>query len=458
MKHEEADVKGLVMVLGGLTLILSIGLAWADEVALTVYNQDFALVREVRSIELSKGTETVRFKDVAARIDPTSVRFKSLTAPDQVFILEQNYEYDLVSSGKLLQKYVDRQIRLLAEEERFYEGTLLSAADDLIIQDTSGQIKIIKDKEVQVLEFPQLPEGLITRPTLVWLLYSQRSGRHDTEVSYLTDGVNWHAEYVAAINEDDTRLELGGWVSLDNRSGATYRDAKLKLVAGEVHRVRPAPRFPEGRALAMDVAGKGVPQFEEKAFFEYHMYTLNRPATVKNNQIKQLTLFPNADVRVKKILTYNGVQDGSKVRINLEFKNNKQNGLGIPLPQGKLRVYKKDEDQSLQFIGEDLIDHTPKDEKVRVFLGNAFDMVGERKQVEYRKITDRSREETYELKLRNHKEESVEVVVVEGLWGDWKITSATHDYSKKDSRTVEFPLLVPGDGETVLKYSVRLRW
>jgi hypothetical protein len=213
MKHEEVDVKGLVMVLGGLTLILSIGLAGADEVALTVYNQDFALVREVRSIELSKGTETVRFKDVAARIDPTSVRFKSLTAPDQVFILEQNYEYDLVSSGKLLQKYVDRQIRLLAEEERFYEGTLLSAADDLIIQDTSGQIKIIKDKEVQVLEFPQLPEGLITRPTLVWLLYSQRSGRHDTEVSYLTDGVNWHAEYVAAINEDDTRLELGGWVS-----------------------------------------------------------------------------------------------------------------------------------------------------------------------------------------------------------------------------------------------------
>ncbi|MCK4271302.1 DUF4139 domain-containing protein [bacterium] len=451
-------MKGLVMVLGGLTLILSIGLAWADEVALTVYNQDFALVREVRSIELSKGTETVRFKDVAARIDPTSVRFKSLTAPDQVLILEQNYEYDLVSSGKLLQKYLDRQIRLLAKEERFYEGTLLSAADDLIIQDSSGQIKIIKAKEVQVLEFPQLPEGLITRPTLVWLLDSQRSGKHETEVSYLTDGVNWHAEYVAAINEDDTRLELGGWVSLDNRSGATYRDAKLKLVAGEVHRVRAAPRFPEGRGLAMDVAGKGVPQFEEKAFFEYHMYTLNRPATVKDNQIKQLTLFPNADVRVKKILTYNGVQDGSKVRINLEFKNNKQNGLGIPLPQGKLRVYKKDEDQSLQFVGEDLIDHTPKDEKVRVFLGNAFDIVGERKQVEYRKITDRSREETYELKLRNHKEESVEVVVVEGLWGDWKITSFTHDHRKKDSRTVEFPLLVPGDGETVLKYSVRFRW
>jgi hypothetical protein len=445
-------------LIGGLTLFALVGLTRADEVGLTVYNQDFALVREIRPIQLPKGTETIRFKDVAARIDPTSVRFKSLTAPDQVAILEQNFEYDLVSSEKLLQKYVDEKIRLLAKEERFYEGTLLNAADDLVLRDASGQIRIIKGEEIQILEFPQLPEGLITRPTLVWLLDSQRSGKHDAEVSYLTDGINWHAEYVAAVNEEDTRLELGAWVSLDNRSGATYRDAKLKLVAGDVHRVKPSPRVPEYVMRDATMAAKGVPQFEEKAFFEYHLYTLTRPATVKDNQIKQLTLFPVADVGVEKILLYDGIREGTKVKVNLEFENSKKNGLGIPLPQGKLRVYKRDQDQSLEFVGEDLIDHTAKDEKVRVFLGNAFDVVGERRQTELKKITDRSREETYEIKLRNHKENAIEVLAVEHLWGDWKITQSTHEYRKKDTRTVEFPLPVPKDGETILTYTVRFRW
>jgi hypothetical protein len=451
-------VRGSMVLIGGLTLFALVGLTRADEVGLTVYNQDFALVREIRPIQLPKGTETIRFKDVAARIDPTSVRFKSLTAPDQVAILEQNFEYDLVSSLKLLQKYVDEKIRLLAKEERFYEGTLLNAADDLVLQDASGQIRIIKGKEIQILEFPQLPEGLITRPTLVWLLDSQRSGKHDVEVSYLTDGINWHAEYVAAVNEEDTRLELGGWVSLDNRSGATYRDAKLKLVAGDVHRVKPSPMVPEYVMRDATMAAKGVPQFEEKAFFEYHLYTLTRPATVKDNQIKQLTLFPDADVGVEKILLYDGIREGTKVKVNLEFENSKKDGLGIPLPQGKLRVYKRDQDQSLEFVGEDLIDHTPKDEKVRVFLGNAFDVVGERRQTELKKITDRSREETYEIKLRNHKENAIEVLAIEHLWGDWKITQSTHEYRKKDARTVEFPLPVPKDGETILTYTVRFRW
>lgn len=450
-------MKKITAFIGPLMLLISIGSTLAGEVALTVYNQDFALVREIRGIQLPKGRETIRFGDVAARIDPTSVRFRSLTAPDKVAILEQNYEYDLISSKKLLQKYVDHEIRLLAKDERLFEGILLSAADDLVLRDEDGQIKIIKAGEVQILEFPSLPEGLITRPTLVWLLDSQRSGDHDTEVSYLTDGINWHAEYVAAVNEDDTRLGLGGWVSIDNRSGATYREAKLKLVAGDVHRVRPqAPmtllRGPEAPM------GMGEAQFEEKAFFEYHLYTLTRPATVKDRQVKQLTLFPEADVSVDKIFTYNGSRGGAKVRVNLEFENTKKNGLGIPLPKGKLRVYKQDEDESLEFVGEDLIDHTPKDEKVRVFLGNAFDVVGERKQMQTRKITDRSREETYEIKLRNHKEKAVEVVAVESLRGDWNIIETTHEFRKKDARTVEFPLLVPSDGETVLRYTVRLKW
>ena len=254
------------------------------------------------------------------------------------------------------------------------------------------------------------------------------------------------------------RLELGGWVSIDNRSGATYRDARLKLVAGDVHRIAPQPVPVEYRRTLEAAMGVGAPQFEEKAFFEYHLYTLIRPATVRDRQIKQLALFPNADVAVKKILTYDGNRDGTKVKVNLEFDNKKKNGLGIPLPEGKLRVYKMDQDESLEFNGEDLIDHTAKDEKVRVFLGNAFDVVGERRQTELKKITDRSREESYEIKLRNHKENAIEVLAVEHLWGDWKITQSTHEYRKKDARTVEFPLPVPKDGETILTYTVRFRW
>ncbi len=451
-------MSSLRAIVTGLAFWIAIGTVWGDEVALTVYNQDFALVREVRRIELPRGTETIRFTEVAARIDPTSVHFKSLTAPDEVAILEQNYEYDLISSQKLLHKYVDQKIRLLAKEERFYEGTLLNATEDVVIQDDSGGIKVVKAREVQILEFPQLPEGLITRPTLVWLVESRQAGMHDAEVSYLTDGVQWHAEYVAAVNEDDTKLELGGWVSIDNRSGATYRDARLKLVAGDVHRVKPSPPVVPERLAPEALMAKGVPQFEEKAFFEYHLYTLRRPATLRDQQIKQLSLFPSTDVGVDKIFTYDGARFGDKIRVNLEFVNSAKNGLGMPLPGGKIRVYKQDEDGSLEFVGEDLIDHTPKDEEVRIFLGNAFDVVGERTQMQVRKITDRSREESYEITLRNHKDDDIEVLVVEHLWGDWKIATTTADYRKKDARTVEFPLSVTADGETVLKYTVRYQW
>ena len=434
------------------------GSARADEVALTIYSGDFALVREIRTVTLSQGRESVRFADVAGQIDPTSVQIRSLTAPEKVSILEQNYEYDLVDSHRLLQKYLDRDIRLMAKDERFFEGTLLSAANDLILRDLSGQIKIIKASEVQILEFPQLPEGLITRPTLVWLLESRRSGDHRLEVSYLTDAVDWHAEYVATVNKDDTRLDLGGWVSIDNRSGASYRDARLKLVAGDVHRAAPQPKVMEFMRADQAPMGMGVPQFEEEAFFEYHLYTLNRPATIADRQIKQLTLFPRTEVAVRKILTYDGRYSDAQVRVNLEFDNQQQNGLGIPLPEGKLRVYKMDSDESLQFVGEDLVKHTPRDETVRVFLGHAFDVVGERKQTQSRKLTDRSREESYEIRIRNHKEESVEVIAVETLRGDWTILRSSHEYRKKDAGTIEFPVRVASGAEEVITYAVRFQW
>jgi len=441
-----------------LVVMLMHALAGADEVDLTIYNGDFALVREVRTVSLSQGRESVRFADVAGHIDPTSVQIKSLTAPEKVSILEQNYEYDLVDSHRLLQKYLDRDIRLLAKDERFFEGTLLSAANDLILRDLSSQIKIIKASEVQILEFPRLPEGLITRPTLVWLLDCRRSGDHQLEVSYLTDAVDWHAEYVATVNQNDTRLDLGGWVSIDNRSGASYRDAGLKLVAGDVHRVAPQPKVMIRRTEDSVPMGMGVPQFEEEAFFEYHLYTLTRPATLADRQIKQLTLFPKAQVSVNKILTYDGRYSDAKVRVNLEFDNKQQNGLGIPLPEGKLRVYKMDSEGSLQFVGEDMVKHTPRDEKVRVFLGHAFDVIGERKQTQSRKINDRSGEESYEIKIRNHKQESVEVIAVEILRGDWTILQSSGEYRQKDAGTIEFPVQVAPDEEKVITYTVRFQW
>jgi hypothetical protein len=453
---------GLALAVVGSQLI-ACSPAYA-EVSVTIYNQDLGLIKDVRELDFQKGRSVIQFTDVAALIDPTSVHFKPINPSDRVSILEQNYQYDLVSSTKILQKYVDKQIELFTKseghmgEDKSYKGTLLSySGDNVTLRESNGAIRIVRLDEVRDLYFPTLPEGLITKPTLVWLLDSQVSGKKKAEVSYLTSGINWHSEYVAVVDQKDQNLELAGWVSIDNRSGATYQDAKVKLIAGEVHRVmedRVAPRMAKGYVAE---AATGVPQFEEKAFFEYHLYTLLRPATIKDNEIKQVSLFPSTGVQVKKIFTYDGARYEDKVRVELEFKNSEAAGLGMPLPQGKIRVYKEDVDKALEFVGEDKIDHTPKDEKVRVFLGNAFDVVGERQKIDFKKITDDVSQESYQIKLRNHKEESVEVVVVEHLWSytEWEIRESSLPYEKKDVNTIEFKVRLDKDQETLLTYTVR---
>jgi hypothetical protein len=378
--------------------------------------------------------------------------------------LEQNYQYDLVSSSKILEKYIDKEIELFTKgegtsgQEKSYKGILLSYSNEnLTLKEPEGAIRIVRLNEVRDMYFPSLPEGLITKPTLVWLLDSQVSGKRKTEVSYLTSGINWHAEYVAVVDQLDQNLELAGWVSIDNRSGATYEEAKIKLIAGEVHRVReeiPLPRLGKGEVMEM---AAGAPQFEEKPFFEYHLYTLLRPATIKDNEIKQVSLFPTTNVKVKKIFTYDGARDEKNIKVELEFKNSEADGLGMPLPQGKIRVYKADVDKSLEFVGEDLIDHTPKDEKVRVFLGNAFDIVGERRRTDFKQISNDVTEESYEIKLRNHKEEAVEVVVVEHLYSytTWEIIESNFKYEKKDAGTIEFKIPLQKDEEKIINYTVR---
>jgi len=421
-------------------------LAQDKEIGLTIYNNNLALVRDVRTLQLTKGISEIKFQDVAAQIDPTSVYFASLTAPDKVVILEQNYEYDLVNTSKILQKYIEQEIRLETKEGTAYSGTLLNASGkDIILRESDGGIKIVRREAVENMAFPKLPDGLITRPTLVWSIDCQQAGKHKTEVGYLTNGIQWHAEYVGVVNKDDTVLELSGWVSLDNKSGATYENAKLKLVAGDVHRAQDVRPFRRGRAQ-IEMMVSGAPQFAEKAFFEYHIYTLQRPATVANNQIKQISLFSPAETKVNKTYSYDGARDRKKIRVNLEFENKKASGLGMPLPKGKVRVYKRDDDKSLIFIGEDFIDHTPKDEKVRVYVGNAFDIVGERTQKDRKSVGKTSWQESWQIKLRNHKDK---------LRFGWEILQNTHAYKKKDAATIEFSIEIPRDAEVVVEYVVR---
>lgn len=444
-------------------------------VDITVYNSNTALIKDKRTLTLKSGTNEVRFTDVAAQIDPTSVQFNSMTDPSGTRVIEQNYAYDIVGSQKILQKYLDQNIALVTEDGTKYSGKLLSGADDVILQSDDGQVTTVKLARVREVKFPQLPGGLITKPTLIWLVNSTRDGNQDTQVTYMTNGINWKANYVALVNKDDSAMNLNGWVTIDNQSGATYEDANLKLVAGDVRRVSPQPAARDGVFAAPTAAAKASEQqFTQQDFFEYHLYSLRRPTTIQNRETKQIEFTNAANVGINKLFVYDGagqfrfygypvIDSGygrsteTKVATMLEFKNAEQNQLGVPLPKGTIRVYKSDADGSNQFIGEDNIDHTPKDEMIRLNIGNAFDIVGERSQTKFNKISDKVIEESFQIKLRNHKKEAVEVRAVERLyrWSNWQIMQSTQDYNKLDSQTIEFRVKVPADGEGVVNYTVR---
>jgi hypothetical protein len=446
-------------------------------VDITVYNQNVALVKDKRTLALKLGMNEVRFTDVASQIDPTSVQFTSLTDPNGTRVIEQNYAYDIVGSAKILQKYLDQNVSLVTEDGTRYSGKLLSGSDDIILQSDDGQVTTVKLARVRELKFPNLPGGLITKPTLIWKIDSSRDGNQDAQVTYLTNGVNWRANYVVVVNDKDTAMNLNGWVTIDNQSGATYEDARLKLVAGDVRRVTPVPAARDGYAAAPTAAPKAEQQFVQQAFFEYQLYTLQRPTTIHNRETKQIEFASAANVGINKLFVYDGASNlrfygyqitdpgygktsNTKVAVMIEFKNSEANKLGIPLPKGTIRVYKADSDGGNQFIGEDNIDHTPKDEMIRLNIGNAFDVVGERKQTNFIKISDRVIEESYEIKLRNHKKEAVEVRVVEHMfrWSNWQILKSNQDYTKTDAQTIEYRVKVAADAEQVVNYTVRYSW
>jgi hypothetical protein len=445
----------------------------------------YAMVRQDRKVDLKVGRTSLRFTDVAALIDPTTVQFASLTDPDDTRVLEQNYQFDLVSTDKLLSKYVDRTVvaqQALGNQVSETSGTLLSSVDGLVLRGSDGQIHALR--QYTNLRFPELPGGLITQPTLLWDIAAKRAGAHTARVTYQTGGMTWWTDYNLTFtpggNANSGFLDVGAWVSIINQSGASFDDAKLKLIAGDVQRAQP-PAAPMAEAAIMfkraAVADAG---FAEKAFFEYHLYTLGRRTTLPNNSTKQVELFEAAKrVPARKTMVYYGQagqyfggglvtgrefgDSGSKkIDVYLEFKNEEKVGLGVPLPKGRIRVSQVDTaDQSLEFIGEDVIDHTPKNERVLVKLGSAFDVVGERKQIDFAIDTKgRWMEEEVEVKIRNHKSESVDVLVKENLyrWTNWTIKTKSHAYEKDDSRTVFFPLKVAADGQQTVRYRVRYTW
>lgn len=463
-----------------IIFVLFSAISFSQEVDLTVYNQNLGLVKDRREIKIDKGSAVkIEFTDVAAQIDPTSVHFKSLLYPNKCSVLEQNFEYDLISREKLLQKYIGKEIELEkrfgkdGEKKEIVKGTLLSTSGGLTVK--SGD-KILVNPSGEI-SLSKLPEGLILKPTLSWLLENEIAGEHKIEVDYLTNGINWNADYVIVSDKDDKNLDLTGWVTIDNKSGATYKDAKLKLIAGDIHRASPTGEAAENVMYAARTKS-AAPQFEEKAFFEYHLYTLQRRTTVRDNETKQIEFVSGTNVPVKKLYIYEGaaqkfygynqwsradrnygVQSNKKVYVMLDFKNSKENNLGIPLPKGKMRVYKEDSDKSLEFIGEDFIEHTPKDENIRIYLGDAFDIVGERVQTDFKNGDDFA-DETFKITIRNHKEEPIEVRVVEKLyrWSNWKIAQKSQDYEKKDARTIEYKLKIPKNGENTITYTVHYWW
>ncbi|OEU45801.1 MAG: hypothetical protein BBJ60_09355 [Desulfobacterales bacterium S7086C20] len=444
-----------------LLLILLVGVSVeASDNFVTVYNDDLALIKQVRTIDIERQDELFRFTDVAAKLIPSSVRLRSVSGNTAFRVIEQNFEYDLVSSEKILEKYIDHPIEIIRENGELIRGVLLNKQRGSLVLRTDNGIKLLPWNDETTISVGDLPEGLITRPTLVWALAGVKGDKEKVEVSYLTTGMDWQAQYVGVLDAKSNSIGLDAWVSVNNRCGTTFKDAKLKLVAGEVHRaLAPESRRREKGVYQMQAEAVADRGFKEREFFEYHIYDLGRRTTVKNNQIKQIALFPPATVSTEKGFFFNAAHDAKKVEVRLTFLNKENAGLGKPLPAGVFRIYKKDQ-ASLEFVGEDRIDHTPCGEEIKITVGKAFDLRGERKVVKSRKISDRSERRTIEIELRNNKEdEDVKIVVEETLYyKDWDIEEANFPHTKKDMNHVEFQVPVKAQGKAVVRYRLLRRW
>jgi len=442
------------------------------DLAVTVYNSNIALVRDTRQIRLPSGTFPLHFEDVAASINPATVHFRSLVDPSKLNVIEQNYEYDLLDPQKLLQKYVGKEVTLV-RAEKDAGSTRWVETKALLLADNNGPVwkignEIVTGMSADSYRFPDLPENLYSRPTLVWMLDNRGAEAQRVEASYLTSNMNWNADYVLTVGRDEKTADLDGWVTLANNSGVAYTNAKLQLVAGQLNRVEPPMPRAVGAMIAKSEAA--APQFGQEAFSEYHLYTLARRTSIQNNESKQISLLNGSGVPVEKYLLVEGQQYWFRnpqgignpipqpVKVLYRFRNDEKSGLGMPLPAGTVRVYQADSKGGIQFVGEDRIDHTPKDETLRIHVGDAFDVVCERKQMDYKKISSNTIELEYQIALRNHKDSPVTVEVREPIGGDWQVIDSNFKWTKLDSTTLGFSIPVEKGGSATLDYRVRVKW
>lgn len=444
-------------------------------ISLAIYNQGRALVQDSRTISLSAGENAVNFTDVAAGIDPTTVTVVSLTDPTGTYVIEQNYVFDLVNSSALLQRYLDQTIMLVTNDGTEFRGELLSGRNgEIILRQEDGQVAVLSLVNVRDLSFPELPGGLITRPTLRWLIGSEAGGEQDLQLTYLTSGLTWTADYNILLATDNTSLDLNGWVTLTNTSGTSYENAQVKLIAGDVNQIQAEVARMSPPVMYDAMSAMPTPSIEQRDISEYKLYEIQRLVTVADNETKQVEFVTGADVPANTFFVYNasypyygggpvydqyyGMSGITDVQTYLEFTTDEDGGLGADLPAGRVRVYQSDVDGAPVLIGENRIDHTPEGEDVELFLGNAFDLVGERTQTNFNLIASNVLEETYEIRLRNRKDsQAVEIRVPENLsrWTNWEIIDSSMEYTQLNSGTIEFRANVEPGGETVITYTVR---
>lgn len=445
-------------------------------VSLSIYNDNLALVKQIKDFNLSKGVQKIETDDIPAGIDTASVLPKFLTDSDKIKIYEQNYDFDLISQEKLLEKYIGKNIELERPAERKpLEVKLLSAKSEGKIFQFEDKIMINPYGQINL---PKLSEGLILKPTLSWIVDSQVAGKKQMQIIYQTKGISWAADYIIVLDKNEKNFDMNSWVTINNLSGASYNQADLKLIAGDVKIIneRQSPNIRTDNFMQMK-ASASFESFQEKSFFEYHIYELKRKTTIKQNEKKQIEFASAQAVPSEKIYTYNSSQidyfdfnvyrrteknfytkSNTNVNVNIKFKNDKSSKLGIALPKGRARVY-KDDGQSMEFVGEDYINHVSEDEIVLLNIGNAFDITGERTQTDF-KTGDKYVRETFEIKIINSKPENVEIYVVEpmGRWSSWNILSSSLKYDKKDSKTITFNLKVPAKSQKTFTYTVEYTW
>jgi len=436
-----------------IIMLTTTAFSTAEDLFVTVYNNNLGVISESRSLDFKAGIGIISIKDIPSEIDASSVRFDIIDKSKKINILEQNFGYDLVSPEKMYARYIDENIELINENGNVYSGTLISYEyRSVTLVDKSGKIRVVQLDKIVEVNFPALPDGLITRPTLFWRYNSDYNGKVDGKFSYQTSGMSWNAEYIGKLNRDETELSISGWASINNSSGKSYESASLKLVAGDIHRAG----FP------VDLRGGKVAEvlsyedrFEEKEFFEYHLYSLPRKVTLANNEQKQISLFDPALTEITKKYIYIPDSNPESVEVLLKFNNSEAKGLGMPLPAGRVRIFKSDDDESLILLGEDNIKHTPRNEDVELNVGNAFDLKGKLTELNSQMISSKIEEKEFSVELTNRKKESVLIDVEKQLVGNWEITSADFEFEKIDAYRIRFTANVSADSKKNVKFTVR---